>query len=248
MGRKKIDRMDEIGYNNFGNKMRIILYNNANDITVKFDNGYITKSRYDVFKAKQIKSPYDKTVENLGYLGEGKYIDLSSDSYSKWNNMVLRCYSKVEHKRYPHYKDCIICEEWLNYQNFAQWYEENFYQIDNEVMCLDKDILHKGNKIYSPITCVFVPERINLLFCKSDKARGDLPIGVNKDKNNKYIARCSNCETRVYLGYFSDPIQAYNTYKTYKENLIKQIADEYRDKIPKNLYNALYSYEVEITD
>ena len=39
-------------------------------------------------------------------------------------------------------------------------------------MCLDKDIFCKGNKLYSRCTCIFVPQRINLLFTKSDKSRG----------------------------------------------------------------------------
>lgn len=36
--------------------------------------------------------------------------------------------------------------------------------------------------------------------------------------------------------------------KTVKRAYIKQVADEYKDKIPKKLYDALYAYIVEITD
>ena len=42
--------------------------------------------------------------------------------------------------------------------------------------------------------------------------------------------------------------KAFNCYKEFKEKYIKQIADEYKDLIPKELYEALYKYEVEIND
>ena len=87
--------------------------------------------------------------------------------------MLRRCYDEKLHKKYPTYIDCKVCEEWLNFQNFAKWYYNNYYEIENEKICLDKDILHKGNKIYSPDNCVFVPNNINVLFVKSDKSRGD---------------------------------------------------------------------------
>jgi len=53
----------------------------------------------------------------------------------------------------------------------------------------------------------------------------------------------------IYIGRFSNPKEAfYDGYKPFKENYIKQVADEYKDKIPEKLYDALYRYEVEITD
>jgi hypothetical protein len=62
-------------------------------------------------------------------------------------------------------------------------------------MQLDKDILVKGNKVYSPDACVFVPQCINILFTKSHKShktKEKLPMGVNFDsKRNKYRAYCS---------------------------------------------------------
>ena len=47
---------------------------------------------------------------------------------------------------------------------------------------------------------------------------------------------------------YSDIGEAFKQYKIMKETYIKQIADEYKDLIPSKLYNALYKYEVEITD
>ena len=121
-------------------------------------------------------------------------------------------------------------------------------------MELDKDILFKGNKIYSPNTCVFVNKTINCLFTKSNKIRGDLPIGVKLGKNNKYVSQYSYYDfikkkkIKKGLGYYNTIEEAFNSYKIAKENNIKRVADYYKEKIPKKLYEAMYNYKVEITD
>ena len=74
----------------------------------------------------------------------------------------------------------------------GKWIENNYYEIEGETMCLDKDILCKGNKIYSRDTCVFVPQRINSLFTKCDNARGDNPIGVEDLPSGNYRAYCND--------------------------------------------------------
>ena len=76
---------------------------------------------------------------------------------------------------------CTVCEEWLNYSNFKVWYDQN--RIKGMALDLDKDILFKGNKVYSPETCCFVPHAINTLFLNGKKNRGDLPLGVHFDKS-----------------------------------------------------------------
>lgn len=167
--------------------------------------------------------------------------------------MLKRCYSDECQKKHPTYKDCTVCEEWHNYSDFKEWFDNNYYEIEGERMALDKDILVKGNKIYSPNTCVFVPQNINTLFIKSNKTRGKYPIGVyfRKDKN-KYQAQCRivyNGKTQQeFLGLYNTIEDAFKVYKQFKENCIKQVADEYKDKIPNNLYEAMYNYKVEITD
>ena len=170
--------------------------------------------------------------------------------------MLRRCYNNNQRDRNkrPKYDGCTVCEEWHNFQNFAEWYEENYYEIKEEKMCLDKDILVKGNKIYSPQTCVFVPNRINVLFTKSDKIRGDFPIGVTYHKRDKVFESkmCYMDKNKIkhscYLGRYNTSEEAFQSYKQAKENYIKQVADEYKDKIPEILYKAMYKYKVNIND
>lgn len=195
-------------------------------------------------------------VYGVGYTGKGKYKIYDNNGKKTkhriyWGNILQRCYDVKRLEKFPTYKDCEVCKEWHNFQNFCEWFDNNYYEIDGEKMCLDKDILCKGNKIYGPETCVFVPNKINMIFVKRQNGRGDLPIGVSKN-GDKYEARAnyySDGKTRrKYLGVYSTPEEAFNAYKRFKESYIKQVADEYKDKIPQKLYDALYTYEVEITD
>lgn len=251
------DRTGEIKKNTNGNNMKIIKYNSWDNILVEFENGYTTTCAYKEFKNGYVKNPYEKTIYNLGYIGEGKYKtslnNKNTIQYTYWKNILKRCYDRKYSSKYPTYKDCTTCEEWHNFQNFAQWFDENYYECDEKRMHLDKDILHKGNKIYSPNNCIFVPERINLLFTKNNINRGNHPIGVSWDKNEgKYRATCSTFNNGVkiskYLGVYNTTEEAYHVYKHFKEKHIKQVANEYKNQIPVKLYDALYKYEVEITD
>lgn len=33
--------------------------------------------------------------------------------YKRWRNMLERCYSAKHHAKYPTYKNCTVCDEWL---------------------------------------------------------------------------------------------------------------------------------------
>jgi len=228
-------------------------YYNKTNIIVQFDNEYTIHTNYDRFKKGEVSNPYDKTVYGIGYLGEGEYrckINYERTKvYKAWQGMLERCYDKKCQEKYPTYKDCITDEEWHNFQNFGKWFDENYYEIEGQRMNLDKDVLSKGNKIYSPKTCVFVPQKINILFIKRDNDRGKLPIGVCFNRHvNKYQANCNNNGEREHLGLYNTPEEAFYSYKKFKEHIIKKTANEYKDKIPQKLYDAMYRYEVEITD
>lgn len=255
--KQKLERLGEENISIQGYLIRIIEYNSATNIIVEFQDKYKTKIKtaYKEFKNGNIRNPHHPTIAEKGYLGIGKYSSRENGKqttiYIVWRHMIERCYDSRMWDKYPTYKDCYVCDEWLNFQNFAKWYEKNIYECNGEKMHIDKDILCKGNKIYSPNTCIFVPERINELFTKRQNCRGDYPIGVAYcDRDKALISRCSVNHKSKHLGYFplNRPFQAFYTYKVFKENHIKQIANEYKNLIPTKLYDALYKYEVEIND
>lgn len=182
----------------------------------------------------------------IGYRGSDD-ADCTCESYLRWHDMINRCYNEKFHERQPQYKGCTVCEEWLNYSNFKVWYDAN--KIKGMSLDLDKDILFKGNKEYSPATVAFVPHEINTLFHNGKKNRGDLPIGVHYDKEKKkYRAEMSFMGQAIKLGRFDTVESAFARFKEYKEDFIKDIAEQYRDEIPDKVYQAMVKWVVEITD
>lgn len=250
MGNLREIRLGETSYNSQNELMTIVKYNGATDMLVQFyETGTIKKCAYKEFQNGHIVDNFYPTVCDVGYIGDTTIVEGKrkvKNSYRRWANMLLRCYDEKLRNKNPTYADCYVCDEWLCYANFEKWYNENYYKVDHEIMHLDKDILFKNNKLYSPKTCIFVPQRINALFTKCNKVRGDYPIGVTFSKKvNKYEPQVQGCG---WLGYYDTPEEAFQVYKKTKEQFIKQIADEYKDKIPLKLYDSLYRYEVEITD
>lgn len=255
----KINRIGEKNINNFGNEMIIIEYRGCHNIDVYFPKyNYIAKNKeYKNFKKGEIKYPYEKRYYGIGYFGEGKYKTRKNGKltkcYNAWKNMLQRCYDEEWQEKHPTYKGCIVCDEWHNFQNFAKWYEENYYEIEREKIHLDKDILVKGNKIYSPETCIFVPQTINSLFVKNNENRGDSVIGTYF-RNDKYEVYCHIINTEIkkskqeYLGTYETQEEAFEVYKYYKEKNIKEVANYYKDLIPQRLYKGMYNYEVKIDD
>ena len=238
------NRVNETNLNTQGTKMTIIKYKNNKDITVCFEDGYIAEHvTYKNFQNGTIFNPYCKNIYNIGYFGVGKYKsrinNIETKEYSYWYDMLKRCYDEKYQNKNISYKGCSVCEEWHNFQNFAKWFNENYYEVDNERMELDKDILFKGNKVYSPNTCIFVPHRINSLFVKCTKKENNIGIFFNKD-TNKYVSKCK----KEIIGYYKERLDAFNAYKEFKENYIKEIANDYKDKIPKKLYDAMYNWTI----
>ena len=256
---KKINRVGEETINNFGSKMVIKEYRTNKDIDVYFPeyNWVFKHAQYNQFKKGNVKCPYEPRYYGEGYLGEGKY-NISenskhSDEYYIWHNMLQRCYDPKLQERMPTYKGCKVEDFFLNFQNMGDWIKENYYEVPGEVMCLDKDILYKGNKVYSRETCIFVPERINLLFTKRDKSRGKDPIGVRLTPSGNYRVDCNNGYGKyIYLGVYHTKEEAFQVYKEYKEKVIKEVIDSYEGRIPEPYYSrlrdAMYNYKVEIDD
>lgn len=245
------DRLGEQSYNKQGCSMTIIRYGSAHDVDIQFESGYTARSRcYFRFQEGAVKDVFVPSVYCLGYLGGDRYSNRShSKIYDKWTDMFKRCYSKERLKKYVTYEGCLVHEFWHNFQNFAKWYEENFKSWMNKNWHLDKDILIKNNKIYSPDNCSFVPREINALFIKRENLRGDYPIGVSLNKVlGKFSATCNRGNKRNHIGFFTTPEAAFQAYKQAKEDYIKEVAEKWRGKIDERVYQAMINYQVEITD
>lgn len=167
-------------------------------------------------------------------------------SYIVWRSMIVRCYSDRELKKHPSYNGCSVCGEWAYYSNFKKWFTETY--IDGYT--LDKDIIKKGNKVYCPEYCCWVPQRINVLLTNRRLHRGNYPIGVNALCADKYVSMYNVDGHLRKIGIFETEKDAFEAYKGAKEAYIKKVAQEYFDKglISERVRNALFRYEVEITD
>lgn len=247
------DRTGECFTTNEGYEVEILAYRGSKDCDVIFKDGTIIEHKeYRCVKEGSVKNPFHISVEGVGYYGQGSYKARGEDKektlvYNRWRHMLMRCYNKVYHKRQPTYKDCEVVEEWHNFQNFAKWFEENYV----EGWDIDKDLIVKGNKVYGPETCCFVPEKINNILLKTDSRRGKYPIGVSK-KQGFFRASIRNKDSKdrlaTHLGSFNTPEEAFQAYKEAKEKYIKEVAEEYKDIIDDRVYNTLINHRVQITD
>lgn len=175
-----------------------------------------------------------------------------SQIYRLWLSMLTRCTEKfqIEH---PTYLGATCSENFKSYTFFTEWcYVQAGFTAESVGGCwqLDKDILVKGNKLYSEETCVFVPRRINMLLVKRDSKRGKYPIGVHLNKpTGRFVAQHSNGSGKTKnLGFFNTPQEAFQAYKTFKEALIKEVANEYKEMLDYRVYEALMNYEVNEND
>ena len=261
--KKLSNRVGETAYNNQGLLMKIINYRNSNDIDIEFEDGTVVYNRsYNWFVRGKIKNYMNPEVLNIGYYGIDKINDndtyigkngkkelLKTYIYDRWRNMLDRCYSNEQNSNYILYSECSVCDEWHSFYNYYIWFKQNMWG-NNIAYQVDKDFLIKGNKIYSPTTCLLVDNKINSTIIKTNSKEKHY-VGVYKLKNNKFYCRVRVKNKRISSNQFDSEIEAYNEYVRIKEAYIKELADEYKEKyhdFPDKLYNAMYSYRIRETD
>lgn len=172
--------------------------------------------------------------ETIGYVnGKRKQVLIwECPYYSKWRDMVVRCYSKKLHNRYPTYIGCTIQPDWLHLGNFIKWVDSqpNRDWVD---CSLDKDFLVQGNKIYSPDTCVFISSGLNNFITDRCSSRGKYLTGVCWQKNaSKFVANCSDPfkTDKMYIGLFDSEIEAHLAWKAKKYEYACRLADLQTDR------------------
>lgn len=241
-----LDRIGEKHITNQGYEIEIIAYRKAIDIDVLFDNGYIKKNvTYADFKRKGIEYPYHPRVYGVGFLGEGLYecrVDGKiTKCYDVWHSFLKRSYWKGYHASDKSYKNVTVCQEWHNFQNFAEWFYKNYNPKYMEGWHLDKDILVKGNKVYSPETCCFVPREVNNFFTKKTAKGNNLPTGVHVNQYSfKAEVSVGGGEKRIKS--FPTIEQASTFYKTEKQEYAKRLVSKWEDVLDIKIKNKLLNY------
>ena len=231
---------------------KILKYNNSENVEIQFINtGYETIATLGNIRNGYVKDLYLPSVFNVGVLG-AKYPPsingVKTKEHELWQNMLQRCYSTTLKKKHPAYKDCEVSDNFKCYEYFYEWCNKQI-GFNNEGWHLDKDLLIKGNKVYSENTCVFLPLEINSLLLGNDKVRGNFPIGVSWHKaSNKYCASVNEFNKQKHLGLFDNEIDAFRKYKQAKEYQIKNMAEIYKGLVDPRAYEALMNYQVEIDD
>lgn len=214
--------------------LEIIEYMHAKDVNVRFINtGFVLSTAAQSIRNGLVRDALFPSVYGVGFVGDGYHTASEGGkkhtrAYAIWHGMLQRCYEKKCQLRNPTYIDCSVATIWHNFQNFAAWFDDNY--IDG--YHLDKDLKVKGNKIYSPDTCLFVPQQLNNLFLDHAISRGEYPVGVcfyNREK--KFSAEISYNGKRAKLGLFSTQEEASKTYQLARLNKINSI-------IESNMYGS----------
>ena len=172
---------------------KILKYNDAKDVEIQFlRTGFEKSVQLVQVKSGNVKDPYLPSVCGVGISGT-KYpitIDgVKTKEYVLWKGMLQRCYSDAYQKKYPTYKGCQVSDNFKSYEYFYGWCHSQI-GFGNDGFELDKDLLVKGNKVYSENTCVFIPNEINSLLIKRGASRGECLIGVHWSNTNKaFVAK-----------------------------------------------------------
>lgn len=197
------------------------------------------------------KLVYGIGIKGLAYpVWDGKKL---LKEYTVWADMLRRCCDKNASKN-PAYIGVTCSENFKSYSFFYEWCQQQkgFGNVDEKgkFWHLDKDLLIKGNKLYSEDTCVFIPSNINCLLTRRGNDRGEYPIGVSRSSgSNTFRVQCNNGYGKiVHIGCFQTQEEAFQAYKVFKEQLIKAVADSYKTEISCKAYSALMNYTVATTD
>ena len=105
------------------------------------------------------------SVSGVGFLGD-KY-NTTHFLCKRWSKMLSRCYNSESSWDYVNYgaKGITVCDRWHNFSNYVddvillEGYNEEL--VKSGKLHLDKDIINREAKIYSPETCSWVTQAEN---------------------------------------------------------------------------------------
>lgn len=227
-------------------------------IKILFDDNTEVIDTYRNFKNGLVRN---KNVESVYNSGKTNFIINRRDdraAYKCWAGMLRQCKNSDLYDLNT-LENAYCCEEWLDFKNFKEWYDKNYYKIDGLKVAISKVIFNKNNTLYSPENCCFLPRKLMTIVTTGKEGRkinktNDLPVGVGYNEyhegTKRWISKTSPYEMR-----FKDirvacktVEEAFNLYKELKEEHVKNLALQYKNYLTEKVFNALMNYTVEITD
>lgn len=188
-------------------------------------------------------------VYGVGIYERGKHVAKIGDKHTKeylvWHSMLSRCYN-INYHGFQNYANVGVCEEWLDFQNFAEWFDKNYYTIDDDVVLLEKDFAsfaYDLEKTYSPNNCIFLPQIFNKTIVFKHQRTMNLPVGVKKStvKTNPYTINTVSRYNDKYKT-FATVEDAYEFYLKRTYSHLEYDLKQYADKIPQKFQDVVYDF------
>lgn len=187
-----------------------------------FHNKMVEKyGEYMGFEYKQKSVTKQTSVASIG-INDTEFQASNFPLYSIWRQMLIRANPEYWDK-YPTYQNTIIHPEFLSLQKFSIWSKP--FKIEKG-MQIDKNIIIRDNKIYSPDTCIFIPQEVNKFLTSRQNDRGELPLGVTLHKG-KLRTRVNIDGEEHHLGYFISIAEAHKTWQKAKLEQTKVLLSRY---------------------
>ena len=237
--------------NNYGD-VEVTEYIDSHNITVKFLNtGAIKNTTASALTTGILKDSEVHDTHKYGVMDIPNELQKGKPKpreYSIWNGIRQRCYNENNRDNPMSYKGIKMSDNFKLYSYFKEWCHKQI-GFNEDGWHLDKDILVKGNKVYSEDTCCFVPPEINCTITNNKSVRGQFPQGVTYNRTKtRYRAKIRRGAKLESLGTYDTPEEAFYAYKPIKEACIKSLAEKWKDKIDPRVYESLMRWEINITD
>lgn len=135
----------------------------------------------------------------VGTMGQGPYNRINhARAYGAWLSMMQQCYNQnCQSYKAAGARGVRVCDEWLDFQAFAAWYEAHDYAHGGSAgMALTR--LISGDDVYGPDTCMMVPRELLPALTVAARVHRGLLGGVNLASYHRYAAQAAGtrCEPR----------------------------------------------------
>lgn len=192
----------------------------------------LNKKRVSIHGLEDFKDQDGLWVRSFIVTTPTQYIQNYTRAGGLWDNMQNRCRpNRACQKRWKTYEGVLNC--FSDFQEFATWCQEQYGYLEREnngkFWSLDKD-LRTDKRVYSPESCMFIPNEVNTVFINCKKFN-DLPLGVYFDSNSgKYKAQIRGVGKRN-LGLFESDSQAHKMWQHAKAEQIQSLLIKYEDHL-----------------